>query len=151
LSDRLALTERIGGQKQRLFIALALINEPQVVFLDELTTGLEPQARRSMWDLVRHVRDRGYTVFLTTHHMEEAEQLCDRLLILDHGQVVSLDSPESLIRSLDAERRLVFSLTEGQSAPDLAGLPLVQRVEQSPQRLVVYVHGERFVSSAVYP
>ena len=139
-----------GGQKQRLFIALALINEPQVVFLDELTTGLDPQARRSMWDLVRHVRDRGCTVFLTTHYMEEAEYLCDRLLILDHGQVVSLDSPEALIRSLDAERRLVFSLPDGQTAPDLAGLPLVQRVEQSPQRLVVYGHGERFVSSVVY-
>jgi len=139
-----------GGQKQRLFIALALINEPQVVFLDELTTGLDPQARRSMWDLVRDVRDRGCTVFLTTHYMEEAEHLCDRLLILDHGQVVALDSPEALIRSLDAERRLVFSLPDGQSAPDLAGLPLVQRVEQWPQRLTVYGHGERFVSSVVY-
>jgi ABC-2 type transport system ATP-binding protein len=139
-----------GGQKQRLFIALALINEPQLVFFDELTTGLDPQARRSMWDLVQHVRDRGCTVFMTTHYMEEAERLCDRLLILDHGQVVALDSPEALIRSLDAERRLVFSLTEGQTAPDLAGLPSVERVEQSAQRLVVYGHGERFVSSVVY-
>jgi ABC-2 type transport system ATP-binding protein len=139
-----------GGQKQRLFIALALINKPQVVFFDELTTGLDPQARRSMWDLVRDVRDRGSTVFLTTHYMEEAERLCDRLLILDHGQVVALDSPEALIRSLDAERRLVLSLPEGQAAPDLAGLPLVKRVEQSPERLVVYGHGERFVSSVVY-
>ena len=139
-----------GGQKQRLFIALALINEPQLVFFDELTTGLDPQARRSMWELVQHVRDRGCTVFMTTHYMEEAERLCDRLLILDHGQVVALDSPEALIRSLDDERRLVFSLTEGQTAPDLAGLPSVQRVEQSAQRLVVYGHGERFVSSVVY-
>jgi ABC-2 type transport system ATP-binding protein len=144
-----AFAKLSGGQKQRLFIALALINEPRLVFFDELTTGLDPQARRSMWDLVRHVRDHGCTVFLTTHYMEEAEHLCDRLLILDHGQVVSLDSPEALIRSLDAERRLVFSLPEGQAAPDLAGLPLVQRVEQSPQRLVVYGHGERFVSSVV--
>ena len=145
-----AFAKLSGGQKQRLFIALALINEPRLVFFDELTTGLDPQARRSMWDLVRHVRDRGCTVFLTTHYMEEAEHLCDRLLILDHGQVVALDSPEALIRSLDAERRLVFSLPDGQAPPDLAGLPLVQRVEQSPQRLVVYGHGERFVSSVVY-
>ena len=145
-----AFAKLSGGQKQRLFIALALINEPQVVFFDELTTGLDPQARRSMWDLVRDVRDRGCTVFLTTHYMEEAEHLCDRLLILDHGQVVALDSPEALIRSLDAERRLVVSLAAGQAVPDLTGLPLVRRVEQSPQRLVVYGHGERFVSSVVY-
>jgi len=144
-----AFAKLSGGQKQRLFIALALINEPRLVFFDELTTGLDPQARRSMWDLVRHVRDHGCTVFLTTHYMEEAEHLCDRLLILDHGQVVALDSPEALIRSLDAEKRLIFSLPEGQAAPDLTGQPLVQRVEQSPQRLVVYGHGERFVSSVV--
>jgi ABC-2 type transport system ATP-binding protein len=144
-----AFAKLSGGQKQRLFIALALINEPRLVFFDELTTGLDPQARRSMWDLVRHVRDHGCTVFLTTHYMEEAEHLCDRLLIIDHGQVVALDSPEALIRSLDAERRLIFSLPEGQATPDLTSQPLVQRVEQSPQRLVVYGHGERFVSSVV--
>jgi ABC-2 type transport system ATP-binding protein len=74
-----------GGQKQRLFIALALINDPEVVFLDELTTGLDPQARRAIWDLVRGIRDRGKTVFLTTHLMEEAERLCDRVAIIDHA------------------------------------------------------------------
>ena len=76
-----------GGQKQRLFIALALINDPEVVFLDELTTGLDPQARRAIWDLVRGIRERGKTVFLTTHLMEEAERLCDRVAIIDHGQI----------------------------------------------------------------
>jgi ABC-2 type transport system ATP-binding protein len=83
-----------GGQKQRLFIALVLINDPEVVFLDELTTGLDPQARRAIWDLVRGIRDRGKTVFLTTHLMEEAERLCDRVAIIDHGRIVDIDSPE---------------------------------------------------------
>ena len=86
-----------GGQKQRLFIALALINDPEVVFLDELTTGLDPQARRAIWDLVRGIRDRGKTVFLTTHLMEEAERLCDRVAIIDHGRIVDIDSPAELV------------------------------------------------------
>ena len=79
-----------GGQKQRLFIALALINDPEVVFLDELTTGLDPQARRAIWDLVRDIRKRGKTVFMTTHLMEEAERLCDRVAIIEHGRDLSL-------------------------------------------------------------
>ena len=82
-----------GGQKQRLFIALALINDPEVVFLDELTTGLDPQARRAIWELVRGIRARGKTVFLTTHLMEEAERLCDRVAIIDHGRIVDIGTP----------------------------------------------------------
>jgi ABC-2 type transport system ATP-binding protein len=99
-----------GGQKQRLFIALALLPDPQLVFLDELTTGLDPQARHTIWDLVRDVRSRGKTVLLTTHFMEEAEFLCDRVAILDHGRIVALDTPAALIRGLGAEERVVFSL-----------------------------------------
>ena len=99
-----------GGQKQRLFIALALLPDPQLVFLDELTTGLDPQARHVIWDLVRDVRSKGKTVLLTTHFMEEAEQLCDRVAILDHGKIVALDTPAELIRSLGAEERIVFSV-----------------------------------------
>ena len=83
-----------GGQKQRLFIALALINDPEVVFLDELTTGLDPQARRAIWDLVRGIRERGKTVFLTTHLMEEAERLCDRVAIIEHGRIIDIGTPE---------------------------------------------------------
>lgn len=139
-----------GGQKQRLFIALALINQPKVVFFDELTTGLDPQARRSMWDLVRQIREQGCTVFLTTHFMEEAERLCDRVLIIDRGQIVALDTPEAMIRSLGAENRLVFTLPENQAAPPLTDLPQVQRIEQFGERVVVYGHGERFASSVVY-
>ncbi len=97
-----------GGQKQRLFIALALINDPEVVFLDELTTGLDPQARRAIWDLVRGIRDRGKTVFLTTHLMEEAERLCDRVAIIDHGRIVDIDSPEGLVRRHCPERTIVI-------------------------------------------
>src|SRR5438128_3530898 len=81
-----------GGQKQRLFIALALVNDPELVFLDELTTGLDPQARRTIWDLVRGIRQRGKTVLLTTHLMEEAERLCDRVAIIDHGRSVDIET-----------------------------------------------------------
>ena len=87
-----------GGQKQRLLIALALINDPAVVFLDELTTGLDPQARRTIWELVRGIRARGKTVFLTTHLMEEAERLCDRVAIIDHGRLVDVGAPAALVR-----------------------------------------------------
>lgn len=99
-----------GGQKQRLFIALALLLDPQLVFLDELTTGLDPQARHAIWDLVREVRGRGKTVYLTTHFMEEAERLCDRVAILDHGRIVALDTPAGLIQSLGAEERVIFNI-----------------------------------------
>src|ERR1700726_105419 len=87
-----------GGQKQRLFIALALINDPEGVFLDELTTGLDPQSRRAIWDLVRGIRDRGKTVFLTTHLMEEAERLCDRVAIIEHGKIIDMGSSKELVR-----------------------------------------------------
>ena len=157
LLERLGLTEKAhsafsklsGGQKQRLFIALAMINRPKLVFLDELTTGLDPQARRLMWDLVRQVRQEGCTVFLTTHYMEEAEKLCDRVLILDHGQCVALDTPETLIRSLGVEKRLDFTLPEGQQLPSLEHVPLVSRVEHSNGRVIIYGQGVRFASSVV--
>ncbi len=87
-----------GGQKQRLFIALALIHEPEVVFLDELTTGLDPQARRTIWGLVKGIRERGTTVFLTTHLMEEAERLCDRVAIIEHGRLIEVGTPDELVR-----------------------------------------------------
>lgn len=103
-----------GGQKQRLFIALALINQPEVVFLDELTTGLDPQARRTIWDLVTDIRARGTTVFLTTHLMEEAERLCDRVAIVEHGKVIEMGTPEELVRRHCPERRVVYT-SEGET------------------------------------
>ncbi len=124
-----------GGQKQRLFIALALLPNPQLVFLDELTTGLDPQARHAIWDLVRDVRSKGKTILLTTHFMEEAERLCDRVAILDHGRIVALDTPEALIRSLGAEERVVFSV-DG---------TLPTEFEKALSGTVVEVQGERVV------
>jgi len=99
-----------GGQKQRLFIALALLPNPGLVFLDELTTGLDPQARHTIWDLVRSVRDQGKTIYLTTHFMEEAERLCDRVAILDQGKIVALDTPQALIHNLSQNERVSFTL-----------------------------------------
>jgi ABC-2 type transport system ATP-binding protein len=89
-----------GGQKQRFSIAAALVNDPRVLFLDEPTTGLDPQARRHMWGLVSQIRDKGHTVILTTHNMEEAEILCDRVAIMDAGRIVALDTPDALINGL---------------------------------------------------
>src|ERR1700683_3588130 len=98
-----------GGQKQRLFIALALINDPEVVFLDELTTGLDPQSRRTIWDLVRGIRERGKTVFLTTHLMEEAERLCDRVAIIEHGRIIDREKPQRLVDRHCPERAVVLA------------------------------------------
>jgi ABC-2 type transport system ATP-binding protein len=138
-----------GGQKQRLFIALALVHDPEVVFLDELTTGLDPQARRAMWDLVRGIRERGKTVLLTTHFMEEAERLCDRVAIVDRGRIVALDTPENLIRMLGAENRVVFA-AEGSFEPQrLSELAGVTRVESSGERVIVYGRGEGLVAEVV--
>ncbi len=127
-----------GGQKQRLFIALALLNDPRLVFLDELTTGLDPHARHNIWDLVREVRQRGKTVFLTTHYMEEAENLCDRVAILDQGKIVALDTPANLIRGLKISERVIFRV-KGEWMPQvLEDLTGVKRVESQGDKTVVY-------------
>lgn len=94
--------ELSGGQKQRFSVATTLINEPRIIFLDEPTTGLDPQARRSLWELIRNIRQRGTTVIITTHYMDEAEYLCDRVAIIDAGKIVALDSPDKLIDNLIA-------------------------------------------------
>jgi len=157
LLDRLGLQEKrstpfsklSGGQKRRLFIALALINRPDVVFLDELTTGLDPQARRAMWDLVRQIREQGRTVFLTTHFMEEAERLCDRVAILDRGRILALDTPEGLIRSLGKEKRLLFKADGQDPRPVLADLPGVSQVERSGERTIVHGGGDHFAGNVI--
>jgi ABC-2 type transport system ATP-binding protein len=127
-----------GGQKQRLFIALALLHDPELIFLDELTTGLDPHARRVIWDLVREVRQRGKTIFLTTHYMEEAESLCDRVAILDRGRLVALDTPANLIRGLDINERVIFRSGEQDTSAVLEGLPGVVRVERQGDQTTVY-------------
>ena len=110
-----------GGQRQRLLIALALVNEPRVVFLDEMTTGLDPAARRATWDLIREVRDRGCTIVLVTHFMEEAERLCDRLAIMDSGRIVAAGTPQGLIAAEPSGVHVLFST----SAADLRFLEKV--------------------------
>ena len=139
-----------GGQKQRLFIALALLPDPQLVFLDELTTGLDPQARHAIWDLVRDVRAKGKTVLLTTHFMEEAERLCDRVAILDHGRIVALDTPAALIGGLGAEERVVFSIEGALPAGFQEALADVAQIEvQGKQVLVQGRNGKGPLVSAV--
>jgi ABC-2 type transport system ATP-binding protein len=134
-----------GGQKQRLFIALALLPDPQLVFLDELTTGLDPQARHAIWDLVRDVRLRGKTVLLTTHFMEEAERLCDRVAILDHGRIVALDTPAALIHSLKAEERVIFNLDGGLSTALERALSMIGRLEVQGGQVTVHAQNGRKV------
>ena len=101
-----------GGQAQRLSIALALVNDPVVSFLDEPTTGLDPRARRRLWDVIKGINESGTTVVLTTHYMEEAERLCDRVAVMDRGRVMALDTPRALINSLGAEATITFTLSE---------------------------------------
>jgi ABC-2 type transport system ATP-binding protein len=115
-----------GGQRQRLLIALALVNEPKVVFLDEMTTGLDPAARRATWDLIREIRDRGCTIVLVTHFMEEAERLCDRLAIVDRGRIVATGSPQGLISAEPAGVHVLFST----NVKDLDFLSKVEHVDR---------------------
>jgi ABC-2 type transport system ATP-binding protein len=127
-----------GGQRQRLFIALAFVNDPKLVFLDELTQGLDPQARRVTWELIREIRAQGTTVVLVTHFMDEAEYLCDRLAIIDRGRLVALDMPQRLIDGLNLPVRVLFSTSE----THLEWLEKMPEVEQvSRQGEAVEVHG----------
>jgi ABC-2 type transport system ATP-binding protein len=108
-----------GGQKQRLAVACALVSRPELLFLDEPTTGLDPQSRRQLWEIITRFRAAGGTVLLTTHYMEEAERLCDRVAIIDHGKVIALGTPRELIASLGADHVVDFALTEGGTPDDL--------------------------------
>ncbi len=125
-----------GGQRQRLFIALALVNNPRVVFLDEMTTGLDPAARRVAWDLIRAIRDRGTTVVLVTHFMDEAEKICDRVAVVDRGSIAAADTPQGLITQHASEVRVIFT-TEQSDLPWLVEIPHVQRVTRKGPRVEV--------------
>jgi ABC-2 type transport system ATP-binding protein len=117
-----------GGQKQRLAMACALVGDPEMVFLDEPTTGLDPQARRNLWDLVEQLKIAGRTIILTTHYMEEAERLCDRVAIMDHGRIIAMGSPKELIESVGGDQIVEFAVHEN-SAVDTAiftGVPGIQ-------------------------
>jgi ABC-2 type transport system ATP-binding protein len=138
-----------GGQKQRLFIALALINDPELVFLDELTTGLDPQARRAIWDLVRGIRERGKTVFLTTHLMEEAERLCDRVAILDHGRVIDIGTPAELVRRHCPERTVVVTTSDASARERFLTIPVVESVGGEGQQFTVRGRGDELVTQVI--
>ena len=131
-----------GGQKQRLFIALALINDPDVVFLDELTTGLDPQSRRAIWELVRGIRERGKTVFMTTHLMEEAERLCDRVAIIEHGKIIDIGSPEELVRRHCPTRTVVLAADSALVEERLRTIPSVEIVTHRESRFTVQGVGD---------
>jgi len=125
-----------GGQKQRLAVACALVSKPDLLFLDEPTTGLDPQSRRQLWDIIRRFRAAGGTVLLTTHYMEEAERLCDRVAIMDHGKVIALGTPRELIASLGAEHVIEFTLADGAASEAVTdavrGLSGVTAVRPAP-------------------
>jgi len=139
-----------GGQKQRLFIVLALINDPEVVFLDELTTGLDPQARRAIWELVRGIRDRGKTVFLTTHLMEEAERLCDRVAIIEHGRIIDMDTPERLISRHCPERTVVLVTEDPTAEGRFREISQVSEVVANDGRLTIHGMGDDLVTSVIW-
>lgn len=129
-----------GGERQRVFIALALVHDPELVFLDELTTSLDPQARLAMWDVIDDIHHRGKTVVLTTHNMEEAERLCDRVVIIDHGQVIALDTVSALINAYAADGKV--RLTLDRPAPDsLAVVDGVSSVTANGSTVVAQGHG----------
>jgi ABC-2 type transport system ATP-binding protein len=119
-----------GGQKQRLAVACALVSDPELLFLDEPTTGLDPQARLSLWDIVEKFRERGGTILLTTHYMEEATRLCDRVAIMDHGKVIALGTPADLIASLGADQIIEFSVTNELADEALTSLPAVNHLHK---------------------
>jgi ABC-2 type transport system ATP-binding protein len=158
LLEQLGLTDKrdawfmnlSGGQKQRLFIALALVNDPEVVFLDELTTGLDPQSRRAIWDLVRGIRERGKTVFLTTHLMEEAERLCDRVAIIEHGRIIDMDTPRKLVDRHCTERT-VFLDTDDPNAEELfRAIPGAEAVTRADLRFTIRGRGDDLVTEVIH-
>jgi ABC-2 type transport system ATP-binding protein len=157
LLDQLGLTAKrnawfmtlSGGQKQRLFIALALINDPEIVFLDELTTGLDPQSRRAIWEMIRDIRDRGKTVFLTTHLMEEAERLCDRVAIIEHGRIIDIGSPQELVGRHCPTRTVVLATGDALAEERLSAIPSVI-VTRQESRFTIQGLGDDLVTEVIH-
>ena len=131
-----------GGQKQRLALACALVGAPDLLFLDEPTTGLDPQARRQVWDLVEQFKLAGRTILLTTHYMDEAERLCDRVAIMDHGKVIALGTPRELVASIGAEHMVEFSADQldASTLPSLEGVLNMRQANGTVQLQVAELH-----------
>ena len=127
-----------GGQRQRLALALALVNDPKVIFLDEPTAGLDPQSRRMLWDIVLKLREQGKTILITTHYMDEAQILCDRIAIMDGGQIIALDSSAGLINRLGAQATIDCRLDGKATSSDIRELPGVTGVRHANERFMVY-------------
>lgn len=138
-----------GGQQQRLSVAMALINDPDIAFLDEPTTGLDPQARRSLWSVIEDMRSRGKTIFLTTHYMEEAERLCDRVAIIDHGQIIAMGSPRELINNYFKESAIQFELEPAPPEMILQSFPGATQVMVSNNEVIVYSENIPMTMSAI--
>ena len=157
LLERLGLSDKrqawfmtlSGGQKQRLFIALALIHDPDVVLLDELTTGLDPQARRAIWDLVREIRTRGKTVLLTTHLMEEAERLCDHVAIVELGRVIDIGTPAGLVRKHCPTQTVLLETTEAGAAEHFQSIPGVESISWEDSRCTIRGSGGDLVTHVI--
>ena len=130
--------ELSGGQRQRLAVALSLVNDPELVFLDEPTTGLDPAARRSLWDIVEGLKAAGRSVLLTTHNMEEAEILCDRLAIMDHGRILEMGTVEELVSKHYQERTIRFDRLEALTPDELSALPAAASVKEDEHEVLVY-------------
>jgi len=135
---RALVGELSGGQAQRFSIVAALVNDPDVVFLDEPTTGLDPQARRSVWEVIRQISDEGRTVILTTHYMEEAEELADRVAIIDHGTIVAIDTPTALMEQYGSGTSVTFTTNHPGADEDLAALPAVNDVRSRVNGTATY-------------
>jgi ABC-2 type transport system ATP-binding protein len=144
--ERVSLTDRkhsfadtlSGGQKQRLAIALAMVNDPEVLFLDEPTTGLDPQSRRNVWDIVEKLREQGKTIVLTTHYMEEAEKLCDRVGIIDRGKVIALDMPQALIARQDLESAIELVTNNGSAEKVFRKFQTTNKITQEGNTCVIH-------------
>jgi len=139
-SRKVLMKNLSGGQQQRLSVALAFVNDPDIVFLDEPTTGLDPQARHAMWDVIETFRKAGKTIFLTTHYMEEAERLCDRVAIMDHGKIIALGSPEHMIGEHFKESAIQFKMANYPGQEVLANLDGVTNVvrEEEEEEIILY-------------
>ncbi|MEL7562014.1 ABC transporter ATP-binding protein [Dehalogenimonas sp. 4OHTPN] len=137
-SRKVVVKNLSGGQLQRLSVAMALVNDPEIAFLDEPTTGLDPQVRRGMWQVIEDMRAKGKTIFLTTHYMEEAERLCDRIAIIDHGKIIALDTPRGLINANFHDKAVQFELDPRPETEELLAFPGATSVASDLNEIVIY-------------